>query len=48
MMPRRATKTVRRVKKVKDLPAKAKAEQDRNVKSGSTYQHNQTNLEFLR
>jgi hypothetical protein len=50
MTPRRATKTVRRVKKVKNLPAKAvKAAQDRNVKGGAAvYQHHQTDLEFLR
>jgi hypothetical protein len=48
-MPRRATKTVRRLKKVKDLRAKAvKAAQDRNVKGGAVYQHHQTDLEFLR
>ena len=47
MTTRRATKTVRRGKKVKDLPAKAvKAAQGRSVKGGAVYQHNQTNLEF--
>jgi hypothetical protein len=49
MMPRRATKTVRRLKNVKNLPAKAvKAGQDRSVKGGAVYQHHQTDLEFLR
>ena len=47
MTTRRATKTVRRVKKVRDLPVKAvKAAQDRNVKGGAAYQHHQTDLEF--
>jgi len=47
MTTRRATKTVRRVKKVRDLPAKAvKAAQDGSVKGRGVYQHNQTNLEF--
>ena len=50
MTTRRATKTVRRVKKVKDLSAKAvKAGQDRSVEGGAAvYQHHQTDLEFLR
>jgi len=47
MTIRRATKTVRRGKKVKDLPAKAvKAAQDRSVKGGAVYQHHHTDLEF--
>lgn len=46
MTTRRATKTVRRVKKVRDLPAKAVKAQDGSVKGGAIYQHNQTNLEF--
>ena len=47
MTTRRATKTVRRMKKVKDLPAKAvKAARDRSVKGGAAYQHHQTDLEF--
>ena len=50
MTTRRAIKTVRRVKKLKDLSAKAvKAGQDRSVKGGAAvYQHHQTDLEFLR
>ena len=47
MTTRRATKTVRRVKRAMDLPAKAvKAEKDRSVKGGAVYQHHQTDLEF--
>ena len=48
MTTRRATKSVRRGKKVKDLPAKtAKAKRD-SIKGGAVYQHHQTDLEFLR